>query len=239
MPRFGIKSKSYNTTRKLAAARKAVGRARALLRGRTMAPPRTGGFWGVRQRIGSRELKSVDVDVATYVADTTGTVTLLNGVAAGTDFTDRIGRKIVMKSLYVSGILKNVDSISGPALCRLLIVYDNQANGAAPVITDVIKTINGVAMINLNNRDRFRIVYDKKYALGGLDNTATQAYSTGSGQFHIKLFRKLNLETLFSGTTAAIGSFATGSLYMLTCSDQAAGAGGIFKLCTRVRFIDG
>jgi len=108
-----------------------------ILTNRRLAPPRSGGFWGVQQRVRGNELNTIDVNSASYVADTTGTVTLLNGVATGDDFTDRTGRKIVMKSIYIRGLVKFIDTSSGPTLCRLIIIYDNQTNGAAPVMTDM------------------------------------------------------------------------------------------------------
>lgn len=197
-----------------------------------------GTFWGSRQRVRASELNTVDVDEATYVADTTGSVTLLNGVAQGDDFTNRTGRKMTMKSLYIRGLVKNVDSVSGPNLARMIIVYDNQTNGAAPVITDILKAASSTSQINLNNRDRFRILCDQQYAIGAIDNTATQAYAAGPIVFDFKLYKKLNLETIFGGTTAAVASINTGSLYMITIGDQAAGAGSLFKLTTRIRFLD-
>lgn len=210
----------------------------AVLSNRRLAPPRTGGFWGVRQRVRGNELNTIDVDSASYVADTTGTITLLNGVATGDDFTDRTGRKIVMKSLYIRGLVKNVDISSGPCLCRLLVVYDNQANGAAPVILDVLKEATSTSQFNLNNRDRFRIIMDKQYAIGAIDNTATQAYAAGPSIQVYKLYKKINLETIFSGVTNAIASIQTGSVYVITIGDQAANAGGTFKFTTRIRFVD-
>lgn len=204
----------------------------------SFGPPRTGGFWGVRQRVKFRELNAVDVDTASYVADTTGTVTLLNGVAQGDDFTNRTGRKFIMKSIYIRGLVKNVDAISGPACCRLIVVYDNQTNGAAPAVLDVLKEATSTSQFNLNNRDRFRIIFDKVWSVGAIDNTATQSYAAGPAIQCFKLYKKIALETLNNGTGATVASIATGSVYMITIGDLAAGAGGTFKLTSRIRFTD-
>lgn len=231
---YGGASKS----RKIALARQAVARARTILRGRTMGPAGTRGYYGVRSRQSRGELKTVDVDQATYQADTTGTVTLLNGIATGTDFTNRIGRKVNIKSLYIKGWLANTGTTTVNTMCRLVVVYDSQSNGAAPAITDVFKAANGTSHLNLDNRDRFKVLYDKHYALAAVNNTATQAYAGSPTVYPVKLFRKLNLEEQFNGIAATVGSISTGAIYMLTFSSANPAGGGVFILSTRIRFQD-
>lgn len=228
--------------RKLIAAAKAVARARKTLgssrRSSGLAPARTGGFFGVRRRQMMGERKVVDVDPGTIAVTTTGTVTLINGVATGTDFTDRVGRKIVMKSVFVRGIVFPDDVITLNSLARIMLVYDMQANGAAPIITDILKSATAVANLNLNNRDRFKILMDKEFAVAKTDNTATQAVSGSPTCHRFKKYTRLNHEVLFNGTTAAVGSIATGALYLVTIGTQAAGDAASVTIATRIRFED-
>lgn len=216
---------------------------RPIKRARIMVQPiRTGAsFWAGPNlgRPNAQEYKTIDLDSTTKVADTTGTVTLLNGVATGDDFTDRDGRRITMTSLYIQGMVTAVDNVTGASLARLIVVYDKQANGAAPAITDVLKAADSYAQINLNNRSRFQIIADKRYALGPMSDTATQAFAGSPSVMPVKIYRKLNLETQYSGTGATIASIATGSLYMLTIGNQGAGGGSNFALSARVRFVEG
>lgn len=194
--------------------------------------------FGIGFRKNTGELKTVDVDQANYVADTTGSVTLLNGVATGTDFTDRIGRKTIMKSLYIQGYVSAIDNTVSNNLSRLIVVYDNQSNGGAPAVLDVLKQATSISQINLNNRDRFKILVNKTFPIAAIDNTATQALA-GSPTIHkVKIFKRLKHEVLFNGTGATIASIATGSLYLITIGNTAAGTGGNFNLSTRVRFED-
>lgn len=186
----------------------------------------------------SFEKKFVDVAPAAYVADTTGTVTALNLTALGTDFNNRIGRKILMKYVYITGILKPVDTSTVPAYCRILIVYDNQPNGALPAMTDLLVTANSIDQLNLNNKDRFKILADKRYAIGGVSDTATQSFSMAPTVVPVKIFRRLNMETIYGGTTAAITAINSGALLMFTIGDVAAATGGSFALSTRVRYTD-
>jgi len=199
------------------------------------APLRTGGFYGPGQR-SLMEAKVVDTDPANYSMDTTGSVTLINGVATGSDFTDRIGRKIILKSVYVRGIIKPVDSQTNDALCRMMVVYDMQANGAAPAITDILKSATSQSQLNMNNRDRFKIIFDKVVALGARD--IASGYTGLVNVVPIKKYKKLRHETVFSGTLSTIGSISTGALYLVNVGDQSSGLGGNFSGSVRVRFID-
>ena len=181
--------------RKLAAASAAINRARATIlssrRSTALAPPRTGGFYGVQSRLGRNELKTIDVAPTQAEATTTAAITLLNGVATGTDYTARIGRKIRMKSLYMRIQISPVDQVTSDTFVRLLIVYDMQSNGTAPAITDVLNTGSTVDHFNLNNRDRFKILMDKCIPIGANVNTATQAYSNGKNVYYIRKYFNL------------------------------------------------
>lgn len=246
MPRTAVTvSTPYNTSRtyrasqarQMAARQK---RANMLMAARSKyrTPISSRGFFGPSLR-SRQEKKAVDVDPANYVADTTGSVTLLNGIATGTDFTDRIGRKVALKSLFIRGRICNIDNNIGPTVARLIVVYDMQTNGAAPSVTDILKSATSQAQLNLNNRDRFKVIVDKQWGLGQIVDTATQTYAAGQDTYPIRIFRKLpNLDQQFQGTTAAVGSIATGALWMVTIGDQPANGGGQFGVSTRVRFTD-
>jgi len=195
-----------------------------------LAPPRTGGFWGVKAR-SADEKKFVDTEINTDI-DTTGTVTPINLVATGTDFFNRIGRKILIKSFQVRAFLgiENVNQGSG---VRYMLVYDKQTNGALPAVGDILgipTTSNPfTAMLNLNNRDRFVILWDKIYRM-----------DLGSGIITVlKKYKKLSHETVYSGTTAAIGSIATGGLYLLQIGSVASGMTDVDQTAVvRIRFTD-
>jgi len=201
-----------------------------------VAPLRTGGFWGTRRT--GQEKKTVDVDPTVVAVNTTGSVTLLNGIATGTDFTDRIGRKVLLKSIQLRWQLEPTDQVVGGNLCRIVIVYDAQTNGAAPAVTDVLKSASPLANVNLNNRDRFQILFDKTYLQLFAANTATQAVAFGQAYFRGKLYRRLKHEMVFGGTTAAVGSIQTGSIYLITIGSNIATADSQLSFTSRIRFMD-
>lgn len=225
--------------RRIAASRQAVARASAILRGRTMAPLRTGGFFGSWNRPGQLgpEIKTIDVVAAIQSFTTAGTLTLLNGVAVGDDYNTRDGRKIKMKSInfkifgYAGAAVANGDHV------RCMIVYDTQANGAAPTVAGILQTTSALAPLNLDNRARFKVLYDKWQRVEAF-NYAAGVISAGSFvPPHFRFYKKLMLDVQYSGTTNAIGSISTGSVYLLTISDQTSSAIN-YTLNSRIRFTE-
>jgi len=70
------------------------------------------------------------------------------------------------------------------------------------------------------------------------NNTATQSIAGEPTVHKVKIFKKLNMETIFGGTTAAIASIQTGSIWMLCVGSQASTDGSAFDYSTRIRFVD-
>lgn len=188
-----------------------------------------------------KEKKYTDVAAADYVADTTGTVTLLNGIAQGDDNTNREGRQVTMTSVSVKGFLQPVDNITDPGYCRLIVVWDSATNGgAAPAITDLLAASTSLSHNNLNNRMRFKVLLDEQYAIGGTNNTATQSFAQSPTVVTINRYLPLpkGCVTTFSGTGATSASIQSGAIWMFTIGSRAAGTGGAFSVATRVRFVD-
>lgn len=199
-------------------------------------PPAKSGkvTYGLSQGNHGPELKVIDTDLSAITGfDTTGSVTLLNGIAQGTDYNTRIGRKFTMKTLYVRMSLQPGATAANIALARFIVVYDRQANGQAPAITDVLTAVNDSSLNNLTNRDRFVIITDKVYKVG-------LSTSMESGRQIFKKYLKCNLEVTNGGTGATIASIQTGSLYLLTMGDKVAGttAPKVLNGTYRIRFTD-
>lgn len=167
-----------------------------------------------------------------------GTFTLLNGLTQGAGGSERLGRQFTIKSIglnvYIEPALTTV-----PGLCRLIIFYDTQCNGAAPATADVVleaATVAGWATSHLAmaQRERFKIVYDKRYMLG-----SKAANQTGAAPIvHNEKFRKQNVVvTNNAGTTNAVTSIATNSLYALTLTTCLT-ADPVATIRVRIRYTD-
>jgi len=241
MPQIFFKksTKKAASVRKLQAARKAVARARATVRtnsGRLRAPLRTGGFWTVAQRADD-ELKFLDTVQAASAVGTAGGNVLINGIIQGDDFNMREGRKVTWTSLLFRGTIFATDAANLPTgdVVRVMVVWDNQPNAALAAVTDVLATASYESAMNLNNRDRFMVISDKFYTVEATHYTAGALDGGSPCPVFFNVFKKFNLNTIFGGTTAAVGSISTGTMFVLAIS-----AANISQLSfnSRLRFID-
>jgi len=117
-----------------------------------------------------REDKVYDVDsFVVNCKSTPVTIYLLNGIAAGSTSTTRIGRVINLKSVFIRGILYPHADSQGSLWSRtdLYVVYDRQPNGVAMVITDFLKISSSLELPVLANQSRFVTVLHRYWVNGG------------------------------------------------------------------------
>jgi len=216
-------------------------------RPRALAPLATRGYTYPH----TGELKAIDTAVTVQV-NSTGEFNLLNGCVQGTDFDNRVGRKILIKSIYIRGRVQTEASTGAlttgtntPAqLVRMIVFVDAQANGAAPTATQLLVTAQAGSQLNLDNRERFRVLIDKQWSLDPVvyNNTATQSVVAASNQMRtIKKYKKCNIETIYNaGVAGTIGDIASNSLYMFWIGSGAAGANtdANAPVSVRIRFND-
>ncbi|AUM61808.1 capsid [uncultured virus] len=236
------------SSRKAYQATQALRRAAKIIRGKSSGfsgPVRTGGFFGNYSQFSgrggtSRELKFIDVTIGNTNVTNTGTVSLLNGVAQGTDFTNRIGRKIIMTSILWNFELHPNPNASNPLgeTIRNMIIYDAQPNsGSFPVATDILAAATPTSPMNLNNRDRFKVIFDKRITMHPCTYDVVPNLSAGAPvvKFMSK-YKKCKLDVIFSGTGNTLGSIQTGSLIHLVLTDG--NQTSTLNQTTRIRFFD-
>lgn len=210
--------------------------------GTPRAPLSTRGFYGQYSRRGRAELKFVDTTATNVAVTTSWQLVLLNGVTQGTDYNSRIGRQMMNKSIIFNGNIFPVITPSTSAtqglMFRTVIIYDTQPNsGSLPAGTDIFVANDPHSPMNLNNRDRFKVLMDKKGQLGSYLTSAGGTIISGAPQnLWWAKYKKCFLETVFSGTTNAIGSIATGAIYLCFIGDFASIS--LIDYYTRVRFTD-
>lgn len=204
---------------------------------RRMAPLRTGGFYGLWNGRRADELKTIDSTTTTNI-NTAGLVNTISGVAAGTDYNTRIGRKIMMRSLLLRFALSPISTTSAPIgdTVRVIVFYDTQTNGVLPTIAQLLQNGQVDDPLNLDNRDRFRVIMDKYIAMPAVTYTAGALTAGSPTPKTFTKFRKFRLESIFSGTSGAVGSIATGGIFIAYLSS------GVnltnIQWDARVRFID-
>lgn len=165
------------------------------------------------------EMKFVDVDSATYVANTTGTVTFLNSIAPGALIeAGREGSRVQLQGTQIRGRL-TAGTTGTIAKATLVLVWDRQTNGAAPVITNVYETINSNSFQLTATRDRFHILGRWDYIIIGNSTTPTV------GRESLNIDQKVVYSRLsqYGEASGAITDMLSGGLFMLTFGDTAAG----------------
>jgi hypothetical protein len=178
------------------------------------------------------EVKYVDTSAA-GVADTTGAVILLNGIARGDDVSERIGRLVVMEGVEYTLVSYVTPGTGIDQTHRYLLVYDSQSNGTAPLITDVLVSASTVALPNLANKLRFKILADEVKALNATAEPGSY-WATGMRKRRISLPVRFN-----SGDAGTVADIQTGALFLITLGSIAAGAtAGSFSGRVRVTYRD-
>jgi len=186
-----------------------------------LVPIRYGGWTGRGLRV---EKKYVDTPInVSGLNSLTGALGLINGIAQGDGADQRDGRQVTIRSIQIRGYfatdLTNNAGKGAAGMVRMVVVLDKQSNSAAPTISDVFVGFDSSTLTNLNNRMRFKILADETMSMGGFSTYVVSGVTTyaGSGGFPtpvINFYKKCNITVQFNGTTNAIGSIASNSIYV-------------------------
>lgn len=184
----------------------------------------------------AKETGYVDLASATRACDTTGTVTLVQTISQGAGTTQRVGKRVHLKSLNLRGLVQ-AGTAGVTALATILIVYDRRPTGVLPAITDILVSISSRSQNNDDNTGRFQIV--RRWDYGVIGNITTP--STGKEHYPIMEYVDMkNYPTTYKAlATGAIGDIDSGAVYLVTLGDQAAGTGAPNSaVAIRTRFVD-
>lgn len=206
----------------------------------------------------AREIKFVDnaltnTDFRTAATPPVGVY--IGGPVQGAAPYQRVGQKLLNKSLQIRGIVVN-KATSTEDIGRILIVYDRQPNGAVPVWSLVVASYIAAGTsastaydgLNMNNRERFKVLADEQLRFPAVTNTSgvltNQAQTdatgnTGAAKWNFERFIRLkDMPTHFNATNGGgIGDVTTGSLVMF-CVSQSNDACWTFNWSSRLRFDD-
>lgn len=212
-------------------------------------------FMSVVSTVKSPEIKLVDVPLTSQNFDTNGNrVTVLNSTSQGTAETNRIGRKILMKSVMIRLFVDQFQAGTTPAndYLRCALVYDRQPNAAAAVFSDVFQdvdaagaaTTTSMSNVNISNADRFHVLRDwfwKVDVPGGTSagNQPSQV-ATDFKPFSVKSFVKLGLLTHYNAVNGGtVADITSGALLLLTAGfNSSANCQYRLRFVARTRFTD-
>lgn len=208
---------------------------------RRRAPTRTGGFFPVGGI--TQELKFKDVTISIIGAPGAAATGILfvNGINQGTDYNERLGRKIHLRSVAFRGGLTDRLNEADNVYVRVLLVYDSQTNGVLPTAAEILETVTPEAFMNLNNRDRFRIVWERFWSIPGHLYSAINPFAAdGTTNPRVEFYKRMRHDVIYSGPTDGIGDVRTGSLIFLVVATPSAGGDSSYQLDGkfRLRFTD-
>lgn len=215
------------------------------------------------------------IDLPNTGATLSGNITIASGnptsksltlVQEGSGFWNRIGRKVCMKSLQLTGWINFLagGASANQELIRYIIFYDKQPNGVAATWNQIVQAYDNAGTatnlvtdgINLDNRDRFVILRDRKvmytsYSDGSgqpgilstqlgvsVGSIGTKGVGSDGGMFVSEFIKLPNYEAQFNGTAnpATVAQISTGNLGIVFAGN----VGNQYSLIAsaRLRFTD-
>lgn len=197
----------------------------------------------------SKEWKSIQFGYNTSAANIAAPyIENINGVSQGTNYTQRVGRKITMKHVIVQGHIDALFS-SGEYFtprAQIMVIYDKQNNGSGAVpdksaIWDASYNISTFWVdrpLNLTNSARFVVLAKESFDFYHCykptnDDSATAPLGERK---YFRLGFYCNLDAIYKGTTNSLNDITTGSLLFVFLCDTSFYC-NVYWL-SRVRFTD-
>lgn len=191
----------------------------------------------------SGELKFHDVDLNSGLLGILSPMTIqhLTIIPIGNGESQRIGRKISIRSIRVQGTLELrahtlIGLTTGQVVVRL--VQDTQTNGTQFSATDLLDTDQFQSFRKLSETSRFKILYEKTFNLsaGGATEVAGALETTKySRPVNVAVKVKIPMEYSSLVDTGEVGSVRSNNVYWTT---QASHASCTITARARLRYSD-
>lgn len=184
----------------------------------------------------------------TTSSDTTGLkYSVISGISQGTAATERIGRRIFVWDMFLSGTIQlteQADNAANNLEMRAMVVVDKQSNGTTPDVNEILETgatadRKVFAFRNLENTARFNILMDKKIVI----NVQASAANAGVDSyvkrvpFHFSKKWKDGLKVMYeSGQGAGTSDkILDNNVWLIV---YASGTQGEISVNSRIRYTD-
>lgn len=181
----------------------------------------------------------VDTNMAGFELNASGGgVLLINAVPNGTGVTQRIGKKISLKSVQLRCYVRS----DGPTFVAghgyVAIVYDRRPQGTLPGRDSIYNGFDPVSMSNDQWSGRFKILKRWDFDVSGNIASVANVKENSVEVFNEYVSTKGLVTISKTGGTGAIGDLEQGALYLIFGSDQPSGTTLKIYGNTRVRFVD-
>lgn len=193
---------------------------------------RTGGFLGLEKKFLDTTFASANL-TASWAFYEDATMLCLNGTATGNTESTRDGRQIRAKQLVIRGSVYMPSTLasatlSGGNVVRIMVVRDNQANGAQGTASNICTNdIEGFR--NLEYVKRYDTLRDMHLTIPIVPSTQNGAtnYSWGTNYKPFKIVIPLNDTINYTATNAVVGSIADVAYHLIAVAMSTTGAPAI------------
>jgi len=148
-------------------------------------------------------------------ANGTADISLLNGVAQGTDEDERLSNSITMKALEYRCAMFPGSTQSTNQTSTVLFVLDRNPNGALAGATDILEAASPRSMTNWENKARFKILKRITQVIGDTTDS-TGLYPVAKGYINLS-----EMPVTYTGTAGAIANLVTNALLCLRIGEGA------------------
>lgn len=167
-------------------------------------------------------------------------VHLTAGLAQGDDNTNRTGRKVTVKSIWMKMALRNTTETDA-APVRLILVHDQTPNNGTPATLDAVVDSTATQMTTgfpkIDNQRRFKVLWEHHVQVGDV---------TGTGEYrYIEKFLPCKIDVSYSGTTGSSGELVNGAIMLFAVKEDNSlwvtppGSQQVeLNANTRIRFLD-
>jgi len=228
---------AYAPKKKVPAYRK-VRRQSQLAAVRQLSNIRTAGFSNV-------EFKFLDTEKTTTAMAATGTVLndTICAIPQGAGESSRLGRKCTVTKVDIRGHFKiaSNNGVTTGSTIRFIVYLDKQTNAAAALVSDLLvdpgSGLSTQSFRNLQNKDRFRVLFDEYCDLNPQAATITSGDVIATQEI-IKPFyfsKKVNIPLEFKSSTPSVADLSSNNIGIMALSE---GSHVTTAYVARIRFTD-
>jgi len=165
----------------------------------------------------------------------TGLVTFLTGIAEGDDELTRDGQLCQVVSIKIQlQIQGDTDAVAGTLTRLILFRAQKNVEGVIPTIGELLTADSVLAHANVNNRQDFRIYWDKMVTFQG------PKLAGNLPLVHLSYYKKFKtpLKLSYDGGTTGIGDAERGHWFLAILTNRAAAQQPTTTAEIRIRFSD-
>lgn len=212
-------------------------------RGRNL--PRRTGFLNIERKFHDVNVEQAEIAVTGSIWQNPNNEASLLRIGEGNGESDRLGRKITLRTLHIRGELSLKPTVpespDGAVVIRMIIYQDRQTNGTAATPLEILQnvgpgTLRYYRYRNLSNKSRFNILAD---VTRSMNSTFATTAGPGALSKHLAINKTLNMPIQYSeeSTTGSLSTIRSNNIGILFLKSVGSAAISFYGTA-RVRYTD-